>query len=191
MDWKTTATLFVAVLLAGTGYLAKYLNDLRIAQRKDQLERVNAQLRELYGPLYALARASGNTWLNFRKLNRPDVVSYWESSPQPSEKEAAAWRRWMAEVFAPLNAEMARLVVSHADLLDDRQMPQCLLDLCAHVHAYKVVLEGWKVGDFSRNTSVIDFPADELLSYTGTVYSNLKQYQLNLLGNPRSLRSGV
>lgn len=184
MDCKTAATLFVAVLLAGTGYLAKYLNNLRIAQRKDQLERVSAQLRELYGPLYALARASSNTWLKFRKLYRPNVVNYWESSPEPSEEEATAWRLWMAEVFTPLNAKMARLVISHADLLDDRQMPQCLLDLCAHVYAYKVVLECWKAGDFSTNTSVIDFPADELLSYTETVYRKLKQRQLNLLGNP-------
>ena len=186
MDWKTAATLFVTVVLAGTGYLAKYLNDLRIAQRRDQLERVNAQLRELYGPLYALARASGNTWIKFREKYRPNVVNYWESSPEPSEKEATAWRLWMVEVFAPLNAEMASLVNSHADLLDDRKMPQCLLDLCAHVYAYKVVLECWKTGDFSQHTSVIDFPADELLSYTETVYKKLKQRQLDLLGAQRS-----
>jgi hypothetical protein len=186
MDWKTVATLLVTMLLAGTGYLAKYLNDLRIAQRKDQLERVNAQLRELYGPLYALARASGNTWLKFREKYRSNVVNYWESSPEPSEQEALAWRLWMVEVFAPLNAEMAALVISHADLLEDREMPQCLLDLCAHVYAYKVVLECWKVGDFSQHTSVIDFPANKLISYTETVYRTLKQRQVDLLGTRRS-----
>jgi len=51
MDSKTIATLLVTVTLALIGFLVKYINDLAIARRKDKLERVNLQLKNLYGPL--------------------------------------------------------------------------------------------------------------------------------------------
>ena len=50
-------TTAVTILLAFTGYLATYFNNLRLAQRNQRLERVSRQLGELYGPLYGLTDA--------------------------------------------------------------------------------------------------------------------------------------
>jgi hypothetical protein len=57
--------LILTALLALTGYVVKYLNDLRLAVRKDRLDRVNRQLSDLYGPLFALDRAGYRLWQVF------------------------------------------------------------------------------------------------------------------------------
>ncbi|MFK0045124.1 hypothetical protein ACIQU4_13595 [Streptomyces sp. NPDC090741] len=44
----------MTVGLAFLGYLATYANGLRLAQRQARLARVNQQLSEFYGPLFAL-----------------------------------------------------------------------------------------------------------------------------------------
>ncbi|MEP7380936.1 MAG: hypothetical protein ABI910_04575 [Gemmatimonadota bacterium] len=134
MDWKTGLTLSVSALLAVVGYLATYLNNLRLAQRKDRLDRVDRQLRELYGPLLALVSASTKTWQAFVGAHL-ETELFRGSLPVALEHagNAALWRHWMTTVFTPLNEAMATLVLSHADLLEDSEMPECLLTLAAHV----------------------------------------------------------
>ena len=48
MDDKTFYTLLVSVVLAIVGLMGSYVNDLRVAERKDRLERINSQLAERY-----------------------------------------------------------------------------------------------------------------------------------------------
>ena len=71
MDRSYIATLSVTILLALLGYLVTYGNNLRLAQRKDRLERVERQLRDLYGPLLSTAEASTRIWNAFRGRYRP------------------------------------------------------------------------------------------------------------------------
>lgn len=47
-------TMIVTVGLAFLGYLATYANGLRLTQRQARLDRVNAQLNNFCGPLFAL-----------------------------------------------------------------------------------------------------------------------------------------
>ncbi len=189
MDWKTLVTLFVTVVLAFAGYAATYRNGVKLAQRKDHLERIERQLKELYGPLFALVSASGEAWLGFRAIYRRGAGSYWRSATNPTEREAAAWRLWMVEVFMPLNSRMAQLVTEHADLIEESEMPPCLLTLCAHVEGYRAILAAWKSGDFSRHLSVVDFPASDLLAYASQHYNRLKQEQAVLLGQSEPRRA--
>jgi hypothetical protein len=181
MDTKTAITLFVTVLLAVTGYLATYVNNLRLAQRKERLERVNRQLEKLYGPLFSLVRASTITWDAFRQT-ATRRGPFWDSEHPPTAEEAAEWRLWMTSVFMPLNERMQVTIIEHADLLDEPEMPNCLLSLCAHVAAYQSVLKRWAQGDYSRNWSVINFPREELLLYTAQTFLRLKAVQAALLG---------
>ncbi|HJP95805.1 MAG TPA: hypothetical protein VJ843_00380 [Candidatus Saccharimonadales bacterium] len=184
MDWKTGLTLAVSILIAAVGFVAKYINDVKIAQRKDRLERVSRQLKEFYGPLYALIEASEIAWRGFRRKYRPNQ-SYWRSEPYPNEEEAAAYRLWMREVFMPLNLRMEKVIVENADLLDDEKMPACLLTVCAHVSAYKTVLKRWESGDYSEHLSIVNFPGKELREYIERVYSRLKNEQEKLVGRLR------
>jgi hypothetical protein len=185
-------SLAVPAAVAVIGLGVKYRNDLAIARRKDQLERTNQQLRRLYGPLYAIERAEGEAWAAFRSLYRSNK-SFWKSDPPPSAAEQAAWRLWMVEVFHPMNLRMERVIIENADLLEDDQIPECLLALCAHVAAYKAVLKQWEQGDYSRNLSVIDFPRQALREYVTSRYNDLKFRQgklLSSLGERKAVASG-
>ncbi len=176
-------TVSVSILVALGGYLATYAYSLRLAQRKDRLERVNNQLSDFYGPLLALITAGHSSWLAFRKRYRSRKPFFWESDPPPTPEEAAAWRLWMTEVFMPLNLAMVDVITHHADLLEESEMPQCLLDACAHVEAYRPVLKRWEAGDFSENTSLISFPSEELLRYVEEAFVRLKKRQSKLFGD--------
>ena len=61
-------------------------------------------------------------------------------------------------------------------------MPECLLELYAHVAAYRPVIERWKTGDFSQHASLLNFPTDSLLKYARDRYKTLKREQTLLLG---------
>lgn len=179
-NWKVAAPLLVTIVLAFSGYYYTYQKDLTLANRKAQLERVDRQLRELYGPLYALSNASTRTWKEFRSVYRPRR-GYWGTNPPPTKEEATVWRLWMTEVFMPLNLEMEALILRRADLLVESEMPMVLLDLSAHIAGYKPVLKSWDRGDFSHNVSLINFPGD-LAKYAEDSYRALKAKQARLLG---------
>jgi amino acid transporter len=187
MDFTTGLTITVSVVLAVVGYIATYVYGLRLAQRKDRLDRVNRQLSEFYGPLLALVSASQSSWEAFRGRYRPVPRSFWSDDPPPTAEDQAIWRLWVTEVFMPLNLEMVDVVTHHADLLDERQMPPGLLTLCAHVASYKPVVKQWEKGDFTEHTAVINFPSAELLLFASEGYSRIKMQQSDLLGPPKPL----
>jgi len=168
------------VFVAFAGFVAAYLNNLRLARRKDRLDRVSRQLSEFYGPLLSLVSTGTSTWTLFRKTYRPGG-SFWGRLPEPTEHEAATWRLWMSEVFMPLNRRIAEVIHSKADLLEEREMPQCLLDVCAHVASYEPVLERWAAGDFSEHTALSLFPQKELQAYASRSFHSLKARQSLLL----------
>ena len=49
----------------------------------------------------------------------------------------------MKTVLQPLNEKAAKVVTEHADLLEGAEVEPLLLQLVAHVSAYKVILERW------------------------------------------------
>jgi len=153
-----------------------------LANRKSKLERINHQLKQLYGPLYALSNASHRAWVTFRTAHRPGGP-FFDDDDKPTETDIKAWRLWMATVFMPLNIEMERLVLSNMDLLYGETMDECLVDLCAHVEAYKTVIERWKADDFSVHYTPIDFPGDALRQYVGERFTELKREQQRLLSD--------
>ncbi len=83
----------------------------------------------------------------------------------------------------PLNSQMAKLITDNADLLEDEEMPDCLLKLGAHVHGYKGILAAWEKKDYSRHMSLTPFPIDELKPYVEENYRKLKARQGRLIGS--------
>ena len=82
----------------------------------------------------------------------------------------------------PLNTRMEELVITKAELLDTPTMPDCLLQLVAHVAAYRAFIAQWDEGDFTQQKSLINFPNPELLEYAGHTFAKLKKEQQELLG---------
>jgi hypothetical protein len=184
INWNITAPLIISVALALTGYFYTYQKDLYFAKRKDQLERVDRQLKELYGPLYSLSTAGTRIWTRFRQEYRSGS-GFWSTNPPPTKHEAEVWRLWMKEVFMPLNLEMEALILNHSDLLVESEMPEVLLELSAHIAGYKPVLKSWDAGNYSEHLSLIDFPKG-LDQYAEQNYRMLKAKQAKLLGELES-----
>jgi hypothetical protein len=176
-------TTTVTILLALSGYLVTYLNNLRLSQRSERLERISRQLSELYGPLYGLIHAETTIFKVFRSIVRPNTHFFSEDDP-PTEADLEAWRLWMSTVFAPINNRMYELVLSKSDLLLETEVPQCFRDLSAHVVGYQLVMKKWENGDYSQHLSFILFPQEDLLTYVTDSFNALKQEQARLLGKP-------
>jgi hypothetical protein len=184
----TEAVALVGVVVAVLGYFVTYGTNLRLAQRNDRLERINQQLSEFYGPLLALTRSSGQSWQAFRQRYRPPgSESFWKNDPPPTMEDAAAWRLWMTTVFIPVHQRMMELVLNRAHLIEEPEMPSCLLDLCAHVNGYQAILKEWETGEISiereDNISVVNFPGQELAEYAAAAFGRLKAEQADLLGS--------
>lgn len=175
-------TVAFAILGGVIGFLAKGVYDLWVAKRKDKLERLNQQLKLFYGPLYALNQAGGLSWKAFRSKVRPGG-SFFRHDPAPNPEELSQWRYWMSTVFQPINEEMFSLITKNADLLIEDDLPKSLQLFCAHVAAYKVVIERWNKNDFSEHVSVTDYPTEEVTEYVGKSFRYLKSKQRSLLGD--------
>jgi len=183
----TAAVTLVGVRVAAIGYIVTYRTNLELARRNDRLERINRQLSDFYGPLLALTRSSDESWQAFRRRYRPPGDgSYWKPEPPITCEDVVAWRLWMSTVFTPVHQRMMEIVLMHADLIEEPDMPACLLALCAHVNGYQAVLKQWETGDVSTaredNISVVNFPSDELADYAASAFSRLKAEQAELMG---------
>lgn len=187
MSTELVITTVTAILLALVGYLVTYLNDLRLAQRAEKLERVNKQLEQLYGPMFALTQASNIAWQAFRTIYRPEYATYFGAGEPPTEEELKAWRLWMSSVFMPINLRIYEAIVSNTHLLMEEEMPGILLNFCAHVEAYRTVLKQWEENDFSKHTSVVNYPV-EILEYAQRCFMILRKEQAELLGVKRAKR---
>ncbi|WP_328538946.1 hypothetical protein [Streptomyces sp. NBC_00344] len=177
----TTAILTVG--LAFIGYLVTYLNGLRLTQRQARLARVNRQLSDFYGPLFALMEANSRVYDAFSETYaRPDGRDPFDHDIPPTEEELAQWRTWATTVFIPNIQAMRDVVVTKADLLIEEEVPPALLQLCAHVSGYEITAARWAQGNYEEHLSLMPFPGRELREYTRDRFARLKGEQANLLG---------
>jgi hypothetical protein len=81
---------------------------------------------------------------------------------------------------------MMEIVLDRTDLIEEPEMPPCLLALCAHVAGYQAILKEWETGEISikreDNISVVNFPTQELAEYAAAEFGRLKAEQARLLG---------
>jgi hypothetical protein len=176
----------VTIGLAFAGYVVTYLNGLRLSQRTERLARVNRQLSDFYGPLFALTEANSRTYRAFYERHaRPGGRSPFDDETPPTAEELTEWRLWVGTVFLPNIQAMRDLVIQRADLLDEPEMPPLLLHLCAHVSGYEVTAARWEQGEYEEHLSVLPFPSEELVTYAREGFAALKKEQARLLGRPR------
>lgn len=175
-------TVFIAIM----GYFATYLNNIRISKRNAKIERVNRQLNELYGPLYALSHISKKLFEDFTTRNNmtgPDNIWVFANDEQREE-----WILWMKTVFMPNNLSIYRLIRTKADLLIENDLDPSLLDACAHTGDWEIMLKkwkDWKEGGMSSErpdvTPKVAFP-DNLGNYAHESFKKLKREQEELMG---------
>lgn len=177
-----TNTIAFAFLSGVIGFLAKGVYDLWLARRKEKLERVNQQLKLFYGPLYSLNRSGNLAWTAFRSRYRPGIA-FFGTKPDPTEEELEAWRLWMTIVFRPIHEEMFEVIEKNTDLLIEDIMPESLMLFIAHVSVYRTVFAKWENGNFSENTSIMNYPTDALDQYLTDSFKYLKEKQRKLIAD--------
>ena len=103
-------------LLLSSGYLFTYYNTKITEERKAQIERINQQVRDLYGPLLATVNASRTAYKAMVRAHSPDgggsaaaFVSAVRHDPEGAT--ARVYRTWMRDVLQPLNERAAAIVV--------------------------------------------------------------------------------
>jgi hypothetical protein len=182
MDLAVVLTIASSVVVAIVGYLMTYRNSVRLARRKDRLDRVSAQLSDFYGPLFAYAHAGERTFRSYFDMHRPPGARSL-TEPPLTEDEQRVLRLWMKEVFIPMNENVVDIIVERAQLLNESEMPAVLVRACANAWSWKAIARMWEEGDYSRHLPAVAFPGDEFREYTSRVFAQLKQEQNALLGS--------
>ena len=159
MENSTIALLGIAVsiLVATFGWFVAYASKRKHDSRLAQLERVNRQLRELYGPLYIGLSAANRTWEAFWEKHRPAHGEdyYFGPSVEVTKEEKKVWRNWVENVFEPMNAKAEEVLTNNIDLLDSDDIPDAFIDALAHIASYRAVLAQWKESNFSEGKLLV------------------------------------
>jgi hypothetical protein len=162
-----------SVLVAVLVFVLNQRAQIRQERRQARLARVNSQLRELYGPLNALVEVNERVWEALRDSRLPGKA---DRSPSGADSN---WRRWRNQALQPVNLQMRDLIVEHADLLDQPDLPQPLRDFCAHVTSLEIVVAA--EADGVHELSLISHPGAPFVTYARETFLRLKQEQHRLL----------
>lgn len=180
-------SLTITIVLALTGYLFTHWNGIKASKRKEQLDLVNSRISEFYGPLYIATQTGDRAYKTLlQKLGKKTAI-FTDSTAPPTEKDIVEWRFWMQNVFKPVNEFIERLILEKAYLIQEQEMPKCLLDFITSVSVYKVQLKKWENSDFDdfpEYISKFDFPTS-LDEYAADSYRDLKARQLRLIGKSK------
>lgn len=194
MDAATfIAALSILITLLGVLWQvnAKRKDDKRAAQ----LHRLDKQLSDLYGPLYALFEKGDKQWRaflrEFSNSNDPDFLGFFPINNEfkpPDREQLRVFRLWSDSVFMPTNTMMEEIIINNAELLIGEEMPKPFLDFCVHVASLRASVAGWKAlgfdeEDWRKHVAIFPHPAGELHVYIKASFEVLKKEQSLLLSD--------
>jgi hypothetical protein len=168
-------TASVTVIVAALVFLLNQYAQLRAEQRQSHLARVNSQLRELYGPLYALIDVNEQIWQALRSGGLP------EKNERSRDTLATEWRKWLDGALMPANIKMRDLIVANGDLILEESFPEPLRKFCAHVGCCEALLSR-TVQSGIADQVYISHPGAEYVDYIRSSFALLKSEQQRLLG---------
>ncbi|KDD74164.1 hypothetical protein H632_c1517p0 [Helicosporidium sp. ATCC 50920] len=165
------------------GYLFTYYNSKASDERGAQIDRINDQVRQLYGPLLACVHATRSAYAAMVSQHSPDgtIAGFvYAVRSDPRGAEAEAYRDWMWTVIQPLNERAIGVIVDHVNLFDSPTPDPLFLQYVAHVSAYRVCLKRWDSGALNE-WSAVPYP-DGLLELVSREFARIKRRQARLLG---------
>jgi hypothetical protein len=174
-------TASVSVVVAVLVFLLNRSSQKDFNRREALLSRVNAQLRDLYGPLHALVRSNEIVWKSLK--DNSIIPSHGErvNISRLGEDDLKAWAAWLNHSLMPYNLKMRDLILGHADLIIETDMPDQLIVFCAHASSYEVMLQSNGKFDQTFGDSIIRHPGSAYIDYVNRSFAALKEEQANLL----------
>ena len=179
----------VTVALTTAAWVVTHRQKLTYDARAERLRLLDRRINEFYGPLSVTAKVNKRMLDALLAQRRVQGTPFLNADAPRSPADVSTWRLWVETNFMPANQRLVDLVEKNAHLIREDKVPQCLLDLAAHVAGYRIVLERWKREDFSESFSPFPYPND-LLAYAEASYAALKDEQLRLIGLQRPTRGG-
>ncbi|MDH3039034.1 hypothetical protein [Streptomyces sp. TRM75561] len=79
---------------------------------------------------------------------------------------------------------MRDIIVTHGDLIIEDEMPQAVLEFCAHAASYESLLSDWEANG-SAERVLIRHPGQEFSNYVRESYRRLKNAQADALRRQR------
>jgi hypothetical protein len=172
-----SASIVVAVLV----FMLNRSHQFYFERRQVELSRINAQLRDLYGPLYALVQVNEMIW---DAMKDNSIIPSRDSRIKIQElnnDSLETWKTWLNNSLMPINLRMRELIIGYADLIIENQIPNTLLTFCAHVSTYEVLLRSEGEEGLTLRDALIRHPGDEFVDYFGRSFVTLKAEQARLL----------
>lgn len=175
-----------AILVASLGASLAYFYNQRLSSRQARLQRIDRQLSELYGPMYATLESNESAFNAFLQLHRSGSRQVFDLNSSPLSPELVnIWRLWVTEILQPGNRRVVELIKTKADLMVDPEIPRILLDYCAHVATLEVRIKQWERGEqMSLWSGGINYPGPAVKEYARVCLRDLKAEQGRLLNLP-------
>jgi hypothetical protein len=156
---------FVAIGSAIFGYFINLADD----RRQREIAFSDQQVEKLYGPLFALSKATMEAKdVLFADRNRKTgSKDYFDPRIPPTAEDVEKWRLWMKTILQPMNVMMEEAIIKNAQLIEGGNVYTPFAELILHVESYKATMAKWKDTDAkenphfreaTENTAVIAFP---------------------------------
>lgn len=157
----------LAIVTAIIGYFGGVADD----RRKREIAFAEQQIEKLYGPLFALSKATlqAKKDLFAHRKHKTDSEDYFDPNDPPSEEDVEKWRLWIKTILQPMNVMMEDAIIKNAQLIEGGDIYKSFGDLILHVESYKATIATWKDTDAkanphfrvgTENTAVIPFPKE-------------------------------
>jgi hypothetical protein len=173
---SASASIIVAVLV----FVLTQWGQLRLERRRARLARLDAQLRELYGPLNTLTESNEFVWRELRQTWLPDSAQRRSGMPLTSEEEAR-WTAWIKQALMPANRRMRDIILNNAHLVIESEMPEPLQAFCAHVAAFEIILAQGRQSSGLTSQALAAHPGERYVTYVRNAYVDLKEQQARIL----------
>ena len=180
MNWQNvfteTSGLWALASAVAVAILSQILSGIRNRSRRRrdaELTFVESQMRDLYGPLYALSHSNQHTYEKFKTANE-EVIHALASGVTLSGEAAKTWKLWTDNVFQPGNRKMMDVILRGAHLFRTAEMPEIVLQFVAHVESYEALISTFEETGLSISNQIIPFP-EGFAEYVADEYKKVAQ----------------
>jgi hypothetical protein len=99
--WAAIWTLVASAIAAVAASIGNLVANRRTARLQAQLDFVNVQLKDFYGPLLAAVKASEQAWVIFKDHYKSEASSdlFWDPEHPPTREARIAYQHWTETVF--------------------------------------------------------------------------------------------
>ena len=203
MELNLNSDLVVSVGILVATFILQYVSnkliersqkkaDLTRLRNENMLARIDFQLGEVFGPLRAILKATKGSFSNLvsRHTNRDpnnlsaiDIDTMYEKIQENNidgtlNDVQKDWMLWIRYILQPQNRIMLNIITTKANGFDNH-IPNCFIEVMAHITEFEVILVKWENKDFSHMITTIPFN-DRVNVYVESEYERLVKKKLKI-----------